>query len=152
MSELGRLEFLIGSWKGSTKDQFGQEGTLETTLDCKHEPSEKFVQLTGESRLEGRILNRGIEFIAIDTKKRKYIYKRFWSYGFIENGEGDWEDDDTLVFEIKYDNEPEYFSGTHWRSFIRRYGQNKIGTGLFSAKEGQPYKLYGETRLTRTKD
>ncbi len=150
MLELDRLEFLIGSWRGASQDQFGQKGTLESLLECTHEPSEKFVQLKGESRLDGKVINRGIEFITFDLKSKKYICKRVWSYGFIENGKGAWEND-SLVFLLEFDNEPEYFAGTRWRSFIRKYGENEIGTGLLTAKEGEEYGLYGETRLTRVK-
>jgi hypothetical protein len=43
MSELEKLEFLIGHWKGSTEDQFGVKGKLETILECRHEPSDKLL-------------------------------------------------------------------------------------------------------------
>jgi hypothetical protein len=148
MGELDKLEFLIGSWKGSAKDQFGEKGTLESILECSHEPSEKFIQLRGESRIDGKLLNRGVEFVTFDSKVKRYIYKRIWSYGFIENGQGDWQGD-TLVFEITFDNAPEFFAGTQWKSFIRRYGENEIGTGLLTSKEGTNYQLYGESRLSR---
>lgn len=149
MSELSKLDFLLGRWKGISVDQFGEKGTLETTLECTHYPSEKFIQLSGESRKDGKILNRGVEFIGYDQKLQKYIYKRIWSYGFIENGVGDWEDQDTLMFDIRFDNEPQYFEGTRWRAFIRRYGRDRIGTGLYTAKSGEEYRLYGESKIDR---
>lgn len=150
MPELDSLQFLIGRWRGSSVDQFGEKGVLETFAECTHEPSEKFVQLRGENRKDGKILNRGIQFITYDPKSKKYISKRIWSMGFIENGEGVWEDDNTLVFQIKFDNAPEFFLGTSWKSFIRRYEEDQIGTGLYTkGKEESEYKLYGETRLSR---
>ncbi len=71
--------------------------------------------------------------------------------GFVENGEGDWQDENTLVFQIRFDNEPKYFAGTSWRSFIRRYGEDEIGHGLYTAKKGEDYRLYGETKEVRVK-
>jgi hypothetical protein len=60
------------------------------------------------------------------SKVRKYVYKRMWSMGFIENGVGSWEEDGrTLMFDIMFDNEPQFFAGTPWRSFIRRYGEDE---------------------------
>jgi hypothetical protein len=150
MSEIEKLGFLLGRWKGRTVDQFGEKGTLESTMECTHEPSDYFVQLKGETRKKGKVLNRAVEFITYDSAVRKYVYKRIWSMGFIENGVGGWKGSDTLMFQIKFDSEPRFFRGTLWRSFIRRYGDDKIGTGLYTAKKGQRYRLYGETKLTRT--
>ena len=151
MSELERLEFLLGSWTGRTVDQFGEKGTLTSTLECTHEPSEHFLQLVGETRKEGKFLNRAVEFITYDSAVRRYVCKRIWSMGFIENGVGGWKGPDTLLFQIKFDSEPRFFKGTLWKSFIRRYSNNEIGTGLYTAKKGQRYRLYGETKFTRAK-
>jgi hypothetical protein len=40
-------------------------------------------------------------------------------------------------------------SGMLWKSFIRRYSDNEIGHGLYAAKKGDDYKLYGESRASR---
>lgn len=151
MPELNKLDFLLGVWKGRSVDQFGEKGVLESSLECTREPSERFLQLRGETRKEdGVLVNRAIDFITYDSKAKKYIRKRIFSYGFITNEEGQWQDDNTLVFQvIKYDNEPIAFAGTLWRSFIRRYGDNEIGHGLLTARQGEEYMVYGETRATR---
>jgi hypothetical protein len=86
--------------------------------------------------------------LLLDLKSKKYICKRIWSYGFIENGRGYWEDN-LLVFQLEFDNEPEYFAGMCWQSFIKKYGENEIGTGLLTSKEGEEYRLYSEARLTQ---
>ena len=130
-------------------DQFGERGVLESTLECTHEPSERFVQLRGETRKDGKFLNRAVTFITYDSSARSYVYNRIWSYGFIENGLGAWKDPKTLQFQIKFVNEPSYFKGTVWRSFIRFYSDNEISTGLYTAKKGQRYRLYGENKLSR---
>jgi hypothetical protein len=151
MSEMDRLGFLLGRWKGLSVDQFGEKGTLESTLECTQEPSEHFIQLSGETRKDGKLLNRSVEFVTYDSAVRKYVYKRMWSMGFVENGVGGWKGNDTLLFQIRFDSEPPFFRGTLWKSFIRRYSDDEIGTGLYTAKKGQRYRLYGETRLNRTK-
>jgi len=149
LAELARLDFLIGRWRGQAIDQFGVKGTVDATLECTLEPSDDFVQMIGESRQNGRLLNRSIEYVTYDPRIKKYICKRLWSMGFIENGVGTWTDSNTLMFQIKFDKRPQYFRGTLWRSFIRRYGQNEIGHGLYTARGGGRYSLYGETRERR---
>lgn len=149
MPELDNLGFLLGHWKGRSVDQFGEKGVLESSLECKHEPSEHFLQLIGESRKEGKLVNRSIEFITYDSKTRKYVSKRMWSMGFIENGVGDWDDKDTLMFLITFDKMPQFFEGTLWKSFIRRYNENEIGHGLYTARKSENFSLYGETREVR---
>ena len=150
MSELRRLDFLLGRWEGHSADQFGEKGTLVSSMECTKEPSERFLQIRGDTRKDGSLLNSAIGFITYDPRVKKYIWKRIWSYGFIENGEGDWEDENTIVFQIvKFDVEPEGFTGSLWRSFIRRYSEDEVGHGLYTAKAGEEYKLYGETRAKR---
>jgi hypothetical protein len=149
LSEIERLRFLLGRWKGRYTDQFGQKGTLESTLECTREPGEHFIQLKGETTKDGEPLNQAVEFITYDSAIRKYIYKRMWSMGFIENGVGGWKDSSTLLFKIRFDSEPRFFRGTRWQSFIRRYSKDEISTGLYSARKGQRYRLYGESKLVR---
>ena len=120
-------------------------------MECTRELDGRFLQLRGESRKDGAVLNRAVEFITFDSRAEKYICKRMWSYGFIENGEGGWEDNDTLMFQIRFDNQPAEFQGTLWKSFIRRHSNDEISHGLYTAKEGGQYRLYGETRQSRVK-
>jgi hypothetical protein len=149
MDGLRRLDFLLGHWKGQSTNQFGQSGTTDSTLECTREPGDEFIRIQGETRKKGRLLNRWDEYITFDSRIRRYISKRMWSMGFIENGEGTWRDANTLVFRIKFDREPPYFIGTMWKSFIRRYGENELGHGLYTAKKGGRFRLYGEAREKR---
>ena len=150
MSELDKLSFLLGRWKGRSVDQFGEKGVLESTFEVTRELGDHFIQIKGETRKDNAVINSAVYFITYDLKIKKYIHKRLWSYGFIENGEGQWEDPNTLTFQIvKFDNEPQWFEGLLWKSFIRRYSDNEIGNGLYAAKKGEDYKLYGESRAFR---
>ena len=150
MSELDKLSFLLGRWRGRSVDQFGEKGVLESTSEVTRELGDHFIQIKGETRKDNVTINSALYFIIYDLKIKKYVHKRMWSYGFIENGEGLWEDQNTLVFQItKFDNEPRWFEGMLWKSFIRRYGDNEVGFGLYAAKKGEEYKLYGESRASR---
>jgi hypothetical protein len=150
MSELDKLSFLLGKWRGRSVDQFGEKGVLESTSEVTRELGDHFIQIKGETKKDDLVINRSIYFITYDLKTKKYVHKRMWSYGFIENGEGQWQDQNTLMFQIaKFDNEPQWFEGMLWKSFIRRYSDNEIGHGLYAAKKGDDYKLYGESRAFR---
>jgi len=149
MSALDKLDFLLGHWKGRSVDQFGEKGTLDATLVCTREPSEEFIQIMADNKKDGKLVNRSVEYITYDPRIKRYVCKRMWSMGFIENGLGTWKDASTLMFQIKFDREPEFFEGTLWRSFIRRYSKDEIGHGLYTAKKGGKYHLYGETRERR---
>ncbi len=77
MSELSKLDFLLGRWKGISVDQFGEKGTLETTLECTHYPSEKFIQLSGESRKDGKILIAEWNSLAMTKSYRSTSTREF---------------------------------------------------------------------------
>jgi hypothetical protein len=45
--------------------------------------------------------------------------------------------------------EPDYFKGLTWRSFIHKYSENEIGTGLEVSKHGELFRQYGESKARR---
>ncbi len=66
MSEpLRKLEFLIGKWKGSAENQFGEKGVIEGTFECTHDPGEKFIAIMGESRTNGKPLHRALTYLNV---------------------------------------------------------------------------------------
>jgi len=150
MSEMDKLDFLLGCWRGKSEDQFGEKGVLESSSECIRILDGRFLRWDGETRKNGVPLNQSIQFISYDSAKKRYFFKRMWSYGFVENGEGTWENNDTLMFDIaSVDNRPAWFEGILWRSFIRKYSDSEIGHGLLTSKRGGPYELYGETHVFR---
>ncbi|HYB75323.1 MAG TPA: hypothetical protein VEC08_00035 [Nitrososphaerales archaeon] len=68
MSGLERLEFLVGRWKGSSTDQFGEKGTIESSLECTKELDGRFFQLRGASTKDGAVINTAVTFITFDSK------------------------------------------------------------------------------------
>ena len=149
---LARLEFLIGRWRSRAENQFGEKGVIEGTLDCSHEPSEKFIAMIGESRSEGKIVNRGTAYLMWDQNIRKYVRKSLYSYGWILNEVGNF-DGSRLTFDVvSMDGEPDFFKGTRWRSFVHKYSDHEIGTGLEVAKQDGPFNLYGESRAKKVQN
>lgn len=150
MSEhLKRLEFLIGKWRGRSEDQFGEKGIIEGTFEFTHDPGELFIGSVGESWSNGKRLHRALSYLLWDANIKKYVRKSVYSYGWILNEVGEL-DGDRLTFDVvSTDGEPDYFKGTRWRSFIQRYSQDEIGTGLEVAKPGEPFRHYGEQRAKR---
>jgi len=151
MSEqLQKLRFLLGEWKGRAEDQFGEKGVIESRYVFTQDPSEHFIAERDESWKEGKLVNRSVSFLMWDSNIGKYVRKSVFSYGWVNNEVGDWKDD-RLVFDIvSIDGEPDFFKGVRWRSFIRKYSENEIGSGLEVSKKGEPFRLYGETRARRT--
>jgi len=47
------------------------------------------------------------------------------------------------------ENPPAWFEGMKWKSFIRKYGESEIGHGLLGSNHGEPFKLFGESRVSR---
>ena len=147
--QLKKLDYLIGTWKHRSENQFGEQGVIEGVGEYAHDPSEMFIVNSGESRSNGKLVNRAVSYLLWDNNIQKYIRKSFFSYGWILNEIGDLHDK-RLVFDVvSIDGEPDFFKGTKWRSFIQKYSDNEIGTGLEVAKGNGPFTLYGETRAKR---
>ncbi len=150
MSEpMKRLEFLIGKWKGRAENQFGEKGVIEGTFDCSHDPGEAFIAMVGEARTNGKLLHRALTYLMWDLNVKKYVRKSVYSYGWILNEVGELNGDRLTLDVVSTDGEPDYFKGTRWRSYIHKYSENEIGTGLEVAKSGEPFRLYGEQRAKR---
>ncbi|HEV2120814.1 MAG TPA: hypothetical protein VGS11_12030 [Candidatus Bathyarchaeia archaeon] len=150
MSEaLKRLEFLIGKWKGRAEGQFGEKGIIDSIFECSHEPSEMFIATIGESRSNGKPVNKGASYLTWDANINKYVRKSMFSYGWINNEVGDFHNDRLTFDVVSMDGEPDYFKGLKWRSFIHRYSENEIGTGLEVSKQGGLFRLYGESKARR---
>lgn len=149
LEPLKRLEFLIGHWKSRSEDQFGEKGVLEGSFECSHEPSEKFIAMIGESRSDGKLVNRASSYLTWDHNIGKYVRKSIYSYGWVLNEVGVLNRERLVLDVVSIDCEPDYFKGTKWRSFIQKYSENEIGTGLEVSKDNGPFRVYGESRAKR---
>lgn len=150
-SPLDQWRFLIGEWKGSAKDQFGEKGVIEGVAVFSNEPSEMFIMEKGEGWCEGRLLNRSIGLLFYDSVEQKFRRKTFFSYGFVNNEVECSRDEKEIKFDVKMEPLPKNFEGTHWRSFIRKISDTKVAMGLEVAKEGKEFRKYGESILVKVK-
>ena len=146
---LKRLEYLIGHWKSRAENQFGEKGIIEGTFECIHSPSGNCIAMIGESRSDGKLVNSAATYLIWDQNIRKYVRKSIYSYGWILNEVGILNGDRLILDVISIDGEPDYFKGIKWRSFVQKYSENEIGTGLEVAKADGPFKPYGESRAKR---
>ncbi len=149
VSPLDGWRFLIGTWKSRAEDQFGEKGVVEGTTIFSYEPSESFILARGESWCEGRLLNKGLSLFFYDGAEGKFKRKSFFSYGFVNNEVEYSKSENEVRFDITMEPLPKNFEGTRWRSFIRKISDSKIALGLEAAKQGEDFKSYGETILTK---
>lgn len=150
-SPLDEWKFLVGKWKGTSKGEFGEEDVIENTAVFSLEPSDKFIMATGEARSGGKLLNKSLSIFFYDSREGKFKRKTFFSYGFINNEVECSRSKNEIRFDITMEPLPKSFEGTRWRSFLRKISDDKIVTGLETAKAGEELKKYGETILVRAK-
>lgn len=150
-SPLDSWKFLVGEWKGETKDedQFGEKEKVEGTATFTLDPSERFIMSQGEARSGGKLLNKSISIMFYDDAEGKLKRKTFFSYGFVNNEVEYSRTESEIRFEVTMEPKQEQFAGTQWRSFIRKISNDKIALGLEVRKEGEPFKSYGEEILVR---
>jgi len=147
---LDEWRFLVGEWRGTAKDQYGEKGTVESVFVFSSEPSEKFIMGRHESRCEGRLVNRGLSLLFYDRTEGKFKRKSFYSYGFVNNEVELSRDEDEIKFEVNVEPVPKEFERISWRSYMRKISENKVAMGLEMAKEGKEFQKYGETVYTKT--
>jgi len=148
-SPLDEWRFLIGEWKGKAENQFGEKGIVESTVVFSLEPSERFIMARGESRCEGRLLNRAISLLFYDKAENRFRRKSFFSYGFVNNEVEYARSKDEIKFDVDMEPMPKQFEGIRWRSYMRKISETQIAMGLEMAEKGKDYKSYGETVYSR---
>jgi hypothetical protein len=150
-SPLDEWRFLVGEWKGTSKDEFGEKGITESVAVFSLEPSGKFIMARGEAWNEGRLVNKSISLLFYDSNEQKFKLKSFFSYGFVNNEVEYARSDKEIRFDIETEPLPKQFKGIRWRSYIRRISEKKIAMGLEMAKGEEGFKKYGETVLVKTR-
>jgi len=149
-SPMDEWRFLIGTWKSSAKDQFGEKGVVEGVAVISCEPSEAFIMAKGENSCEGRLLNKSISILFYENTERKFRRKTFFSYGFVNNEVECAKSKDEIRFDITMEPLPKQFEGTRWRSFLRKISEDKVAMGMEVARDGKEFKSYGESILEKT--
>ena len=149
-SPLDEWRFLIGTWKSSAKDQFGEKGVVEGVAVFSCEPGEAFIMAKGENSCEGRLLNKSISILFYDNTEKKFRRKTFFSYGFVNNEVECAKSKDEIRFDIIMEPLPKQFEGTRWRSFLRKISEDKVAMGMEVARDGKEFESYGESILEKT--
>ncbi|MHA2141638.1 MAG: hypothetical protein ACXADC_07205 [Candidatus Thorarchaeota archaeon] len=148
---LDAWRFLVGEWKGQSKDQFGGEGTIETNTMFTLEISDKYIMSRYEARRDGKPEHQGIGMLFYDVRNKRFLRKTFYSYGFVNN-EVEYESTENEIrFEVVSEPTPQAFDNMRWRSYIRKISNDEIREGLESAKEGEDFVSYGEDVMKRVK-
>ena len=142
-------KFLVGRWRGTSENQFGERGVVETTAVYALEPGDRFLTARGEAVCEGRLLNRSLSVMFYDSGLGRFRRKSFFSYGFVNNELEFERTDREIRFDVIVEPAMKQFEGIRWRSNIRRVSDREIATGLAEAKTGQPFSSYGEVMLAR---
>jgi len=148
-SPLDDWKFLVGTWRGASKDQFGEKGIVETEAVYTLEPGDRFLTARGEAVCEGRLLNRSLSVMFHDSGLDRFRRKTFFSYGFVNNELEFERTGDEIQFDVVVEPAVKQFEGIRWRSNLRRISDREIATGLADAKERQPFSPYGEVVLKR---
>ncbi|MFQ5831552.1 MAG: hypothetical protein ACE5H4_02520 [Candidatus Thorarchaeota archaeon] len=148
---LDTWHFLVGEWKGYSKDQFGGEGVIETSNIFTLEMNARYLMSIHEARREGKLENQSMALMFYDSRNKRFLRKTFFSYGFVNN-EVEYESSDTEIrFDIISEPTPEQSDNTRWRSYIRKISDDEVRMGLEVARDGKEFENYGETFLTKLK-
>ncbi len=145
--------FLEGKWKARSveEDAFGEEGVVEGDHEFKVDLGGKFIVQRERSYQGEREIHSMLGVMFYDEEAGRLIRKNFFSYGFVNNEVEYERDGDTVKFEITMEPIPEFFKGTHWRSYLRKVSDDVVIDALESSKDGVEYSLFGETRMERVK-
>jgi hypothetical protein len=144
-SPLDEWKFLIGRWKGTAKDKFGEEGVVESTHVFSTELGEKFITGKHEAWNAGKLVHKAASFLYYDPREEKFRRKDIFSYGFVNNEVEYARTDKEIRFEVVSEPSPKQFKGIRWRSYIRKISDNKIAIGLEWAKGEGEFESFGET-------
>lgn len=114
------------------------------------EPSDSFIMEKREAWSNNKLVNRSIGLMFFDGAEKKLKRKTFFSYGFVNNEVEYFRSENEIRFDIIMEPMTKSFQGTRWRSFIRKISDEKVAVGLEAAKEGEEFKSYGESIMTKT--
>ncbi len=143
--------FLVGEWRGYSKDQFGGEGLIEISSLFTLEMNARYLMSVHEARKEGSLENQSVALMFYDTRNGRFLRKTFFSYGFVNNEVEYISNDCEIRFDITSEPNPEAFDNIRWRSYIQKISENEVRMGLESAGEGEDFVSYGETIVERMK-
>jgi len=144
-TSLDKWKFLIGKWKGTAQNQFGEEGVVESIHVFSAELGEKFIVGREECWNKGKLVHKAASFLYYDPKEGRFRRKDIYPYGFINNEVEYARTDKEIRFDVVLEPLPKQFGGMRWRSYIRKISDSEIAMGLEWAKGGGEFELFSET-------
>lgn len=141
--------FLIGKWEGGSKDQFDEEGEIQSVAEFSLELGGFSIMSKTESWNQGRLIHSSLSFMFFDVLNKVFRRKTLFSYGFVNNEVEYQRSDSEIRFEVTSEPLPKQFKKMHWRSYIKKISDTEIAFGLEQAKKGEDFQLYGESILNK---
>lgn len=144
-------KFLEGKWKARSVEEgaFSEEGYVEGDHEIRVDLGGKFLVHRERSYQGEREIHTMLGVIFYDEEEGLLRRKNFFSYGFVNNEVEIERDEGFVRFKITMEPVPEFFKGTHWRSYLRKVSDDVVLDALESSKDGVNYELFGETRMER---
>ncbi len=137
--------FLIGEWRGKSKDnQFGGEGVVETSDIYTLEMNGVYIMGRHKNVRDGKPEHEGISLMFYDKRSKKVLRKIFFSYGFVNNEVEIERTEALLRFDVVIEPTPQAFDGMTWRSYLLKVSDTETRDGLESAKDGEDFTNFGE--------
>lgn len=143
--------FLIGEWNGESKDQFDEEGTIETSEIYTLELNGVYIMGRHEVVNDGKLIHKSLSMLYYDKRNKRMLRKTFYSYGFTNNEVELERTEDMIRFEAVQEPTPQAFDGMRWRSYIKKISETEIHDGLEVAKQGEDFSSYGESVSKKVK-
>jgi hypothetical protein len=144
-SPLDNWKFLIGKWRGTAKNEFGEEGTVDSIHVFSEDLGGKFITGKHETWNAGKLVHKAASFLYYDPMENKFRRKEIYSYGFVNNEVEYARSDAEIKFDVVSEPSPKQFEGVRWRSYIRKISDDKIAMGLEQAKGEREFERFGET-------
>lgn len=136
--------FLIGEWKGGSKDEFDEKGTIETSEIYTLELNGVYIMGRHEAVNDGKLIHKALSMLYYDKRNKRMLRKTFYSYGFTNNEVELERTDDMIKFEVVQEPAPQAFDGMRWRSYIKKISDTEKSEGLEVAKGEEDFTSYGD--------
>lgn len=148
---LDEWKFLEGKWKAKSVEEnaFGEEGIVEGDHEFTIDLGGKFIVQRERSYQGEREIHSMLGVMFYDEVAGILRRKNFFSYGFVNNEEEIERSEGFVRFQITMEPVPEFFKGTHWRSYLKKVSDDVVLDALESSKDGIEYTLFGETKMER---
>jgi hypothetical protein len=143
--------FLIGEWKGQSKDPESDEGVIITSDVYTLEMSGVYIMGRHKAVKDGKVIHESMSLMYYDKRYRKFRRKSAFSYGFINNEVEFERTSESVWFDAVSEPSPQAFDGMRWRSYIKKISESEIREGLEVAKGEEDFTNYADNVSKKVK-